>query len=313
MKNIYLMGFLLITAGCLTVHAKSEGYWYDTNGNLVRSGFGKCWRSSSWSIENSLPECEGGVKHEDATVEITPPKDSDGDGVFDANDQCPGTPTSAGIQVDKRGCKIDSNPDSDSDGISDNIDNCPNTASGIIVNDKGCPPDSDSDGVADSYDQCPNSDSRASVTANGCAIDADDDGIADYKDECLGTATETVVNKRGCKLEVSISLENLLFTSGTANLGGNSYSILNSIAKTMLDNEHLRFEAAGHTDSIGNYQQNVKLSQSRADTVRQYLIDQGVSANRLTAKGYGPDKPVSNNSTASGRSQNRRVELVPLR
>jgi OOP family OmpA-OmpF porin len=71
-------------------------------------------------------------------------------------------------------------------------------------------------------------------------------------------------------------------------------------------------EVAGHTDSVGTDQYNQGLSERRANSVRDYLVEQGVRASRLTAVGYGENRPVATNDTADGRQENRRVELVVL-
>jgi len=75
----------------------------------------------------------------------------------------------------------------------------------------------------------------------------------------------------------------------------------------------VNIEVAGHTDSKGSDAYNMKLSQQRAEAVRNFLISRGVAADRLTAKGYGEAQPVADNATEEGRFQNRRVELVPLK
>lgn len=201
--------------------------------------------------------------------------------------------------------------DSDNDGVVDSSDRCPNTAAGVSVDAKGCDKDSDKDGVANAYDKCPNTAAGVTVDANGCDKDADNDGIANAYDDCPNTAAGTIVNNRGCQLQDSLSLDNVQFKTGTAVLSTTSRNILDNVAQTLKKNNHLKFEVQGHTDSTGNYQNNVNLSQSRAKSVRQYLINKGVAPNSLTARGYGPDKPVASNSTRDGRSKNRRVTLVP--
>lgn len=93
-----------------------------------------------------------------------PPVDSDGDGVPDHQDQCPGTPK--GVQVDTMGCSLDS----DGDGVTNDLDQCPDTPRGLAVDTKGCPLDSDGDGVPDHLDQCPGTPQSAKVNENGCWV-----------------------------------------------------------------------------------------------------------------------------------------------
>lgn len=320
--------FLLLSGFILPLQAHDNPYWEDSADNIIRSGSG-CLRTSDWSMNNSLPECEGGMKKVAAVdsdndgvidskdqcpdtaagIDVNAqgcPMDSDGDGAADSYDRCPGTPK--GVNVNATGCPIDS----DGDGIADYIDNCTGTAKGVAVDANGCPRDSDGDGVADSNDTCPDTLAGTKVDAKGCAVSMDDDndGIMNANDDCAGTAPGTAVNTRGCELKADIKLDNVQFKTGTANLSADSRNILDNVAQVLKENQHLNFEIAGHTDSSGNYKSNVKLSESRAQSVREYLIDKGVDAGRLTARGYGPDKPVASNDTRDGRKMNRRVELV---
>jgi OOP family OmpA-OmpF porin len=89
-----------------------------------------------------------------------------------------------------------------------------------------------------------------------------------------------------------------------------SQVILDKVAKSLIDNPGVNVEVGGHTDSRGARATNLRLSQARAFTVREYLISKGVSAAQITAKGYGPDQPVASNATATGRAANRRVALT---
>ena len=91
-----------------------------------------------------------------------------------------------------------------------------------------------------------------------------------------------------------------------------SLGTLNGIVKIMQDNPEVKFEIGGHTDSDGGDDLNMKLSQARADAVRAQLIIMGIDAGRLTAKGYGSTKPISDNTTIEGKANNRRVEFVKL-
>ncbi len=325
MKNSYLMaGLVVLTlAGVTSAQAaKSIGYWYDAAGSVEHNPFGECWRTIRWSADNALAEC-GDVADADHdgvadNMDKCPgtaagtmvdakgcARDSDGDGVADSSDRCPAT--ASGIMVDARGCARDS----DGDGVADSNDQCAATAAGVAVDSHGCALDADKDGVADNVDRCPGTAMGAKVDTYGCAInmDADKDGIVDSMDQCPGTAHGVVVGKTGCKLEANIKLDHVQFKTGTAKLDMHSRSILDKVAAVLKQNPHLSFEVAGHTDNTGNYKANVKLSQQRAEAVRLYLIDQGVAANRLTARGYGPDKPIASNATRQGRSMNRRVEL----
>ena len=85
---------------------------------------------------------------------------------------------------------------------------------------------------------------------------------------------------------------------------------INQIYNLMKDNPALKFEVGGHTDSDGDAASNMKLSQARADAVRNQLISMGIDGSRLTAKGYGSTKPIADNSTFDGKAKNRRVEFT---
>jgi len=85
---------------------------------------------------------------------------------------------------------------------------------------------------------------------------------------------------------------------------------LNDVAAALAAQPALNVEIQGHTDSIGSAAYNLNLSQRRADSVRSYLVDKGVSAAALTAKGYGKTQPIASNDTAEGRAQNRRVAFA---
>jgi outer membrane protein OmpA-like peptidoglycan-associated protein len=123
------------------------------------------------------------------------PKDSDGDGVFDGLDKCPDTPK--GWPVDADGCP----KDSDGDGVPDGKDDCPDTPKGAVVDEKGCPKDSDGDGVYDGIDKCPDTPKGATVDANGCPKDSDGDGVYDGIDRCPDTPKGAKVDAKGCPLD----------------------------------------------------------------------------------------------------------------
>jgi OOP family OmpA-OmpF porin len=79
----------------------------------------------------------------------------------------------------------------------------------------------------------------------------------------------------------------------------------------MTDKSDLRVSVEGHTDSIGSDAYNQRLSERRAKTVRDYMVSRGIDASRITARGFGESKPVASNTTAEGRAENRRVEILP--
>lgn len=106
-----------------------------------------------------------------------------------------------------------------------------------------------------------------------------------------------------------IDLTGILFKSGSAELDGESVGILDQVVSVLSQHNDATILISGHTDSRGNADYNFNLSANRADAVQQYMINQGISASRLTARGYGPTQPIASNDTAAGRAQNRRIEI----
>ncbi|MFS4454486.1 OmpA family protein [Maribacter sp. 2304DJ31-5] len=254
--------------------------------------------------------------------------DTDGDGIYDKDDACPEV---AGLEA-FNGC-----PDADGDGIEDSKDSCPNEAGSKEMN--GCP-DADGDGVADKDDACPNEAGLAAL--QGCP-DADSDGVADKDDACPNEAGpsenkgcpwpdkdgDSVLDKddacpdvagtvanNGCPEvteEVQKQLNNyartILFDTGKASLKTETVSVFVDIIKILKEYPNSKFTVEGHTDSVGSSKLNQALSEKRANSVRDFLIKEGISASRLTAIGYGEDKPIATNNTRNGRKQNRRTEI----
>lgn len=218
--------------------------------------------------------------------------DSDRDGVGDAQDQCPETP--AGEPVEANGCSFDE----DGDGVTDALDECPATPPGVVVDAKGCGADGDADGVADGFDQCPDTLEGLPVNAEGCAIEAApvaDCGVGGL--DCAGVGD-------------AVLLPSVQFASGRAVLTDGARETLDQVATTLQRRPNMMVEVQGHTDSVGAAQDNLRLSEMRAQSVVDYLISVGVSAGRMSPVGYGDAKPTASNDTASGRAQNRRVVLV---
>ncbi|HKM36946.1 MAG TPA: OmpA family protein [Thiopseudomonas sp.] len=102
---------------------------------------------------------------------------------------------------------------------------------------------------------------------------------------------------------------NVTFATDSATISGNFYGTLNNLVQSFNQYDQNTIEIIGHTDSTGAYQHNLNLSQRRAQSVADYLRNQGVSGNRMSVRGVGPDQPVADNGSAQGRQQNRRVEI----
>jgi len=261
-------------------------------------------------IGNAMDQCPGtssGVQVDTNGCEVKPEAaaDSDNDGVPDSSDHCPNTP--AGVAIDAMGCAASN--DSDGDGVDDAKDQCPMTPNGVKVDNVGCESDADGDGVADSQDRCEGTLAGVSVNATGCEPDTDADGIVNRLDQCPDSAAGEKVDSKGCKLEEKIVLKGVTFANGSADLVGDSERVLNDVSSTLLRHPELHIELAGYTDNRGAIGFNVRLSQRRAEAVRDYLVKQGIPKSHMTAKGYGPANPVADNNTKSGRAENRRVEM----
>jgi len=230
------------------------------------------------------------------------PLDSDGDGVIDKMDQCPTTP--AGVAVDLKGCALDS----DGDGVADYMDECPNTPKGAAVDSKGCPLDSDGDGVIDYLDQCPNTPKGAPVDQKGCSLDSDGDGVFDYLDKCPGTPAGVSVDKNGCPTVLTLHIN---FGHDSSNIGPKYDSEIAKAAQCINNYPGNVVFIDGHTDSQGAAAYNQKLSVQRAQGVVNRLIEKfNIPASRMTARGFGEDKPIATNKSVEGRAQNRRVEVA---
>ena len=203
-------------------------------------------------------------------------KDSDGDGVDDGNDKCPGTPKIAHHTVDSSGCPMDS----DNDGVQDYLDRCPQTPKGVKVDKFGCPPDEDGDGVPD------------------------------HADKCLGTPKGDEVDEMGCTVGPIAIITNINFNFDSAKIKADAKGKLNRVASLLKDNGDTDVVVVGHTDSTGDDAYNKGLSGRRAMSVKKYLVGAGVSGARLSTGGKGEAEPLVSNKTRAGRAVNRRVEFV---
>ncbi len=170
--------------------------------------------------------------------------------------------------------------------------------------------DSDNDGISDAEDACPDTIKGAKVDEQGCEKDSDGDGLVDRLDLCPGSNSGAAIDNAGCTEEqTTVVLEGISFQFGTAELTEDAHHALDTAAAILQNNSDLQMEIAGHTDSIGEEESNLQLSTLRAQSVLNYLVSKGVSADSLQAKGYGAAEPIADNTTDTGRSKNRRVEL----
>lgn len=108
------------------------------------------------------------------------------------------------------------------------------------------------------------------------------------------------------------TLSNLYFDTGKATIRKDSYESLSNLAELMKRKSLMVIELAGHTDNVGSAESNQKLSEARAQSVKQYLVSKGVPAMRVIAVGYGQTQPIATNNSEQGRQQNRRTEVKIL-
>lgn len=232
--------------------------------------------------------------------------DTDNDGIPDADDKCPGETG----PVSNKGCPY---TDKDADGVVDKNDQCPDVAG--PADNKGCPyPDGDKDGILDKDDKCP--DIAGVDRYQGCPVpDKDSDGINDEEDKCPDV--KGVPENNGCpeKIEkeiiekVAYAAKQIQFKVNSAELLAGSFEVLDEVAAILGSNPDIKVIIEGHTSAEGAYATNMKLSVSRANKVKQYLESKGIDANRLSAVGFGPDRPLNPGKTAAQKAKNRRVEL----
>jgi OOP family OmpA-OmpF porin len=130
--------------------------------------------------------------------------------------------------------------------------------------------------------------------------------------KCPGTPAGVAVDQDGCPIKTDVVLEGVTFETNSAVLTGSSKPILDGVAQGLKAHQRLKVEVQGHTDSTGSAVYNMGLSQRRAESVRDYLVSQGVPGGQLTAKGYGKTVPVASNASAQGRAKNRRVVMHVL-
>jgi len=148
----------------------------------------------------------------------------------------------------------------------------------------------------------------APVAAAAPAVDSDGDGVTDDLDKCPDSPADKPVDADGCTIE-SVVLKNVNFESNSSELTSGSSESLDKAVDAMNKYPGLRIEIQAHTDNMGDAAYNQSLSEQRAESVRNYMVDKGIAADRMQAKGYGESQPIADNDTREGRAKNRRVEL----
>lgn len=153
-------------------------------------------------------------------------------------------------------------------------------------------------------------------TVNQLAADADGDGVSDRFDKCPGTPAGTVVDGAGCPLVIPTAESTAAGQYGTIQfefdssvLKTSSYPTLDKVSSDLRANSSTVLSLEGHASAEGTDSYNMSLSRDRANSVKTYLVNSGVDANRLTVKAFGESRPVASNTTEEGRMQNRRVEI----
>jgi len=250
------------------------------------------------------------------------PGDRDGDGYADPVDQCPAKPENYNGYQDEDGCPDD--PDRDGDGIADSLDQCelnPEDKDGYLDSD-GCPePDNDLDGLLDASDKCPNEpeDLDGYEDEDGCPDpDNDKDTVPDVTDQCpneIGSTTQEPLGCPGSRLVVVTDCEvkitqQIHFETNKDKIRPESYPVLDAVVDVLDKNPKITLEVQGHTDNKGAAAYNKDLSNRRAHSVMKYLAAHGVTPARLTAAGYGMERPLVDNASAENRALNRRVQFV---
>ncbi len=185
--------------------------------------------------------------------------------------------------------------DDDGDGVANGLDEEPGTPPGTVVDTKGrtaAPMDSDSDNIPDDVDDCPFE--KGTPARKGCP-------------EVMAGATGGP-NSGAATIAVLESVE-VKFVTDQSTLSPSSQQLVKGIATVMKDNPSWTINITGHADDRASDAYNMALSQRRADAVKAYLVEQGVSADRITTTALGESQPLNPSTTVEARAENRRVQF----
>lgn len=196
--------------------------------------------------------------------------------------------------------------DTDGDGLNDSDE---------VMKHKTDPlkADSDGDGLNDGNEVMKHHTDPLKADTDGGTVN-DGAEVARGSDP-LNPADDVPPKKEELKVEVgkAIVLEGIAFATGKSEITSQSESILEKAYNTLAQNPEITVEIQGHTDITGSKATNTRLSQARAEAVKAWLVNKGIPADRISAKGFGPDKPVADNKTKDGRQKNRRIEFFRVK
>lgn len=264
------------------------------------------------SDENTDKDNDGLTKKQEKALGTNPNNaDTDGDGLKDGEEvnRYKTNPLNQdsdndGLKDGEEITKYNTDPmnfDTDKDGLKD----------GEEVNKhktEPLDPDTDADGLKDGEE---------AITYKTDPIKADTDGgtVNDGKEITNRTnpldPKDDVPKKEEKKVEVekAIVLDGIVFKTASAEISPEAEKILELAYNTLKQNPEIEVEIHGHTDNVGKYTYNMKLSQNRADAVKKYLVEKGIAESRIITKGFGPNKPIVPNTTPENRQKNRRIEF----
>jgi outer membrane protein OmpA-like peptidoglycan-associated protein len=338
-------GFMLTTGCDFSLSAPSTAFAYlkpeEHSPQRITSGIEPRWRVFArigWNgiVIDRDRDHDGVLDRRDGCLSVRedidgyededgcPDPDNDRDGFLDSLYKCPNAPEDRDGFQDDDGCP---DYDNDNDRIPDSLDKCINVAEDYdgVQDGDGCPDyDNDGDMVPDSADKCMNipEDIDGFADTDGCPdVDNDQDGVPDSLDKCPDQIGPP--ENAGCARSVSskpaprsreikrgrVILRGVSFQSGSSEIDPTSYLILDEVVASLVDWPQVMIEIQGHTDKSGTMEEKVQLSQSRAETVRNYLLNRGIAPHRLTAVGKGWSDLIADDRTAQGRAMNNRIEI----
>ncbi len=255
---------------------------------------------------DGIPDPEDSCPHQHGLLLFHGCPDTDGDGVMDKNDACPNEP---GLAI-FNGC-----PDTDGDGIPDRTDSCPRQPG--LAQFSGCP-DSDGDGIPDNLDACPflpgNANNHGCPDSVAVTPEMERGGRLQIGGNGGNRGGQSVPEVKNRNIHTSVITEldrkQIHFDFNKATLNKSSHKYLQSIAQTMKENPETILTIDGFSDNQGPAAANIAMSKKRAESVKAYMMKQGIPADRLRARGHGKRMPVGNNHTRTGRAKNRRALMV---